>query len=188
VLPTLLANNRPFLIAGPRLVLPKGVLWHPTQQAWSTFHREWIGPKKYSTPVIDGAIDWFVFRKGSYDNFPPFKLGRYVWDSYMVDVATRNNWNTVTTLGYGEGDHAAYGLHWEHSRAHQADKSIPGNDREGNWIVARKHGGLGDFGRLRGMELALTVCDGSTFCLRRRFDYEVLRARLPKAQRVGASV
>ncbi len=174
-----MASNKPFLIAGPRLVLPQGVIWHPTQEAWSSFHAAWIAPKKYSMPVIDGAIDWFVFRRGSYDNFPPFKLGRYVWDSYMVDVATRNDWNTVTTFSYDVGDQVAYGLHWEHSRAHQADKQKPQGDRDANWAIARAHGGLREFGRLRGMELALTRCEGGAYCLQRRFDHEVLSAKLP---------
>jgi hypothetical protein len=131
VLPILLVSERPFLIAGPRLVLPEGVVWHPTKvvlkrgflfscfyffflkESWMVFEKEWIIPKKYSLPVIDGAIDWFVFRKGSYDHIPPFKLGRYVWDSWMVDFATRSNWNSVTTFSYDRGDQIAFGLHTE---------------------------------------------------------------------------
>lgn len=87
------------------------------QTSWKSFADEWIVPKKYSMPVIDGAIDWFVFRRGAYDAvLPPFKLGRYVWDSWMVDYATRSDWNSVTTFSYDRGDQIAFGLHWEVAR------------------------------------------------------------------------
>jgi hypothetical protein len=85
---------------------------------------------------MDGAIDWFVFRRGDYDIMPPFKLGRYVWDSWMVDYAVRSNWLTVTTFTTDKTEQCAYGIHWEHSRAHQEMKNAPDN-RADNWAVAR---------------------------------------------------
>jgi hypothetical protein len=154
-------------------------------------------------PVIDGAIDWFVFRRGAFDKIPPFKLGRYVWDSWMVDFATRSDWNSVTSFSYDRGDQVAFGLHWEvclflfvcsfvlntfeqqHSRKHQAAKQRGQGDRDANRRIAdRFGGGLGDFGRLRGMELMLTKpCSRTQFCVKRRFDSEVLPKKLQQRAR-----
>ena len=138
--------------------------------------------KTYSLPIIDGAIDWFIFRRGSYDNLPPFLLGRYVWDSWMIDSVVKKGWNTVTTFTWDRGPQPAYGMHWHHSREHQKDKKRGHNqDRVGNTIIAQKSGGLGDWGRLRGMELGLDWCKShpSELCLHRRFDYDVLKKKLP---------
>lgn len=179
-LPFLLAQPRPFLLAGPRLVIPESALWHPTVTPWPQFRAQWIDTHKYSTPIIDGAIDWFVFRRFSYVPFPPFKLGRYVWDSYMVDYAVRQQWTTLVTYTVDAVTQPAYGLHWDHSRAHQQDKKL-GDDRRGNWNVALAAGAgsLVEYGRLRGMELGLVPCDKGEYCVKRRFDYEVLKNRLP---------
>lgn len=182
VLPTLLAQERDFLIAGPRLVFPKGVIWDPNQTSWKSFKDEWVTPRKYE-PITDAAIDWFVFRRGSYDFLPPFELGRYVWDSYMVDRSTRRYWNSVTTLMDGD-DHTTYGLHWEHDRSHQASKNGNSDDeRSANWRVARRFGGLGRYGRLRGMELGLKKNDEGQYGLFRRFDKKHLGLRLKKSFR-----
>ena len=177
VLPILVAQDKPFLVAGPRLVFPEKDVWHPTLKSWPEFRDAMVKPKLFSLPIIDGAIDWFVFRRGSYDKFPPFKLGRYVWDSFMVDFAVRSNWNTVTTFTWDRGDQIAYGIHWDHSRKHQGQFEGHHSDREENSAIASRHGGLHGYGRLRGMELGVEVCEKSKFCLLKRWDEE---CKLPK--------
>jgi hypothetical protein len=69
----------------------------------------------------------------------------------------------------------------QHSRAHQAAKQKGEGDRDANHRIANQFGGgLGDYGRLRGMELMLTSpCqNGAAFCLKRRFDEEVLPKKI----------
>jgi hypothetical protein len=123
---------------------------------------------KYASPVIDGAIDWFVFRRSDYTPFPPFRLGRYVWDSWMLHHAISRNWTTVTTLNFEHTQHAAYGLHWHHSRAHQ-NPNQESDPRKGNSDVARLHGGW-LYGRLRAMALSMVRCGSQLYCITRRFD------------------
>ena len=181
-LPLLMAQEKDFLIAGPRLEFPEEIeAFNSISSDWGKWRAQNVLKKTYSDPIIDGAIDWFVYRRGAYDEFPPFKLGRFVWDSWMVDSAVRAGWNTVSTYNQSNvGEQTTYGMHWHHSRAHQISKRR-GDERLGNGIIASKHGGLGGFGRLRGMELGLDRCDNSvSYCLKRRFDYDVLARRLPR--------
>jgi hypothetical protein len=87
----------------------------------------------------------------------------------MVSYAVAKNWTTLTTLNFDNNNHAAYGLHWHHSRDHQnPNKSF--DPRKENSEIAKRFGGW-LYGRLRAMELSLVRCvDGGGYCVQRRFD------------------
>jgi hypothetical protein len=186
VLPTLLAQDKPFLLVGPRLMFDAGVVWDPRTTSWSDFFEVYVKTRRFRA-VSDWALDWFVFRRGTLDHFPPFRIGRYVWDTYLMDAAVRLDWNTVTVF---ENDAntavlpAAYGLHWEHTREHHKEKGEPeasgrNSTRLVNEGVAARHGGLGHYGRLQGASLLLRTSEDGSCVLTRRFDYGTLGARLP---------
>lgn len=174
VLPWILEQGRPFLIAGPRLVFPQDVMWtyNESFSTWETRNKA-----HFRQVVIDGAIDWFVFRRGAYDKMPPWKLGRYVWDSWMVAHATREKWVSVTTFTRDRAPQHVYGIHWDHSRRHHdSKKGVAVGRSDENFAIAHRFGGglHPSWGRLRGQELGLVVKDNGDHVIVRRFDYDVI--------------
>ncbi len=79
-------HRRPFLLAGRRtdldldkqLVFKKG--WDLTLRKQAKYEGHLRGP---------GAIDYFVFRSGLYTHIPPFAVGRWAWDNWLLHEATR---------------------------------------------------------------------------------------------------
>jgi hypothetical protein len=49
VLPWLYAQNKPFLLAGPRLEFNDGVIWNPIEMSWNEFESSAIRGEKYAS-------------------------------------------------------------------------------------------------------------------------------------------
>src|SRR5207249_789203 len=74
-------SNRSFLMVGQRRdvevreVLSFGPGWEGTLRARALQHGKSKGPT---------AIDYFVFRAGTWSSIPPFAIGRWVWDNWLI--------------------------------------------------------------------------------------------------------
>ena len=148
-----ITQERPFLIAGPRLEFQSNTVWIPDQMPWHTFKTQHMNPTLgvHYAPVNDRAIDWFLFYRGTFvDDMPPFLIGRYTWDSWMLHHALRRRWLTIHTLEHPR----LFGMHWDHSRAHHdAQRSL----RNINTQLAENHGGY-HRGRLQNLALSYQAC------------------------------
>ncbi len=66
-----------------------------------------VAGRSYLVPVIDGAMDWLIFRAGDFDVMPPFLLGRHVWNSWMGHHAINSNWTTLSAVQRDDSEQQA---------------------------------------------------------------------------------
>jgi hypothetical protein len=82
------------------------------------------------------GMDYFVYRKGLWRGMPPFAVGRFWWDNWLVYSAARRGFPVV------DGSEAVLAIHQDHDYAHP---SADGNLRTG--IEVLRNGELGAAGR-----------------------------------------
>ena len=69
------------------------------------------------------SVDNTVYRRGSFAAMPPFLLGRYEWDNWMVGHAASNHWTVVSGWNAHERAHVDqrlefFTIHLDHPRVH----------------------------------------------------------------------
>lgn len=108
-------SSRPYLIVGARYVWQQDAAppYNPTMTTPQHYVDQYINKRN---AVRDDALDFFVFRKGSFKGMPPFRVGRSRWDNWMMAHATRQQW---TTVNGGYQNPLLYVIHPEHTREHQ---------------------------------------------------------------------
>jgi hypothetical protein len=137
--------NKKFLAVGRR--------WDVDLNVAIQFHAEWV--KKLRARVAAsgklhsvGAIDFFAFRPGVYEQVPHFYIGRSAWDNWLVGHAVREGIDTVDLSPVAtvihqdmpgpkvprKGDRRA---EWEHNQElYNADREgVTGKVTECKWVL-----------------------------------------------------
>ncbi len=79
------AHKPSFLMIGRRWDVNIQELWDFSKQGWENHLVEYVVTNgKMHLPT---AIDYFVFPHGFYKEIPPFAIGRYAWDQWLVYYA-----------------------------------------------------------------------------------------------------
>jgi hypothetical protein len=78
--------KRPFLMGGRRLNLAVNELIE-FKDGWEADLRERV--EREGQLDSPWAIDYFVFRRGLWSEIPPFAIGRWVWDNWLLYEALR---------------------------------------------------------------------------------------------------
>lgn len=80
--------RKQFLIVGQRYDVDIREFWNFSRYDWENQLRMLaIQSGKQQAP---GAVDYFVFPKGLFMDIPPFAIGRFTWDSWLV-------WRAIST-------------------------------------------------------------------------------------------
>jgi hypothetical protein len=73
---------RKYLIAGRRTEVDIAFSVDFNDPAWESRLRELAREKGFLQ--VPGAIDYFVFNRGLFGRIPPFMIGRFVWDNWLM--------------------------------------------------------------------------------------------------------
>ena len=109
-------RRRPFLLAGQRtnLDLRKPLLfeddWHLTLSKRAKQEGLLHGPE---------AIDFFVFKPGLFVHIPPFAIGRWAWDNWLLHEATRVGATLI------DATPSIRVIHQSHDYNHVGDLKLP---------------------------------------------------------------
>lgn len=99
-----------FLIIGQRFDTTITSLIDFTKSDWEVNLRKYVwGKGKYHS--VKG-IDYFVFRKGFWEHFPSFIVGRPRWDMWFVSEAIRRKHSVVNAT------RAIFAIHQKHDYSH----------------------------------------------------------------------
>lgn len=82
------------------------------------------------------AIDYFVFRKGLYGKIPPFAIGRWAWDNWLLYEGIRRGAHLI------DATPSILAVHQSHGYDHQGDLRQPqktGPEATANRALAPEH-------------------------------------------------
>lgn len=117
------AFRGPFLLIGQRLDTPLPVLLDFANGGADVARAR---AREHGRLHQAAGVDYFVYRKGTMSTIPPFSLGRWRWDNWIVwDVL----WRGLPVI---DGTHDITAIHQEHEYAHLGDageKQRRNNDR-----------------------------------------------------------
>jgi hypothetical protein len=180
-----------FLIIGRRWDIGIDKLWDFAPRDWGEKLRRYV--LEHGKLRGEHAVDYFVFPKGLYDDVPPFAIGRFSFDSWLIFKAISSGHPVVDATG------ALMIAHQNHDYAHL---SIP-DEQELSWNRALRldefklnYELLGGEARRFGVGEAthvLTVageCKRKYFCwrleiIKRRFRHELLTRTRPLRHLLG---
>ncbi len=103
--------SRDFLMIGQRFDADVTQQIDFTNSRWETDLRKQVHSGKYHSVL---GIDYFVFRKGSWESFPPFIVGRPGWDNWFVSEALRKRHAVV------DATDKVLAIHQNHDFSHLA--------------------------------------------------------------------
>ncbi len=114
---------------------------------------DWM--KRHSVPEGAQAADYFVWRKGDLGDIPPFALGAFRWDNWLLDRPRQLGFPLV------DATDAVFDVHQNHAPRPRVagDVELHGND----WLVSQ-HGGR--LGRLTDADYRMEA-DGTLVALER---------------------
>ena len=82
-----------FLAIGKRMDFDQQELIEFESERWDADLNERVSRLGRMASIL--CKDYFVFRRGDFDNLPPFAIGRGNWDNWMVAEAVRSGWPVV---------------------------------------------------------------------------------------------
>jgi hypothetical protein len=105
-----LTNQERFLVVGRRWDIDS---WEPMDfeaSSWS----EQVTNRAKKSGLLHGSvgIDYLIFRKGLYQDLPPFAVGRTAWDNWLIWEAKHQGAELI------DATHAIDAFHQEHSYTH----------------------------------------------------------------------
>jgi hypothetical protein len=180
-----------FLMIGRRWDIGISQLWDFTPRDWEERLRRYV--REHGKLRGEHSVDYFAFPKGFYDHIPPFAIGRFSFDSWLIFKAISSGHPVVDATG------ALMIAHQNHDYAHL---SIP-DEQDLSWNQVR---GLDEFrlnyellgGETRrfGVGEATHVlteageCKRKYFCwrweiIKRRLRHELLTRTRPLRHRLG---
>lgn len=105
------AQTRPFLMAGRRWTVDLPYLWD-FGPGWEANLRAYVGQQGLLDPPW--SIDYFLFPTGFWKDIPPFALGRFFWDNWLLSQARRQNALLI------DASSVVMAVHQSHGYSHQA--------------------------------------------------------------------
>lgn len=78
-------------------------------------------------PHAPSGIDYFVFRKSSLKNFPPFAIGGYAWDNWIVYNSNKNEYATVNATDYIKIIHQNHEYNIKNKKERKQSPLVVGN-------------------------------------------------------------
>jgi len=109
-----------FLMIGQRTDLSFSVRLKVGKRGW----RQSLGTLARTRGTLHnvGGIDYFAFRRGLYPKVPPFAVGRYAWDNWLVrDVVRRGKVPVI------DASARILAIHQEHKRWPKTDTDCQRN-------------------------------------------------------------
>jgi len=101
---------RPFLLIGRRWNLDVEFPIDFSDRNWEIAIRKLLAER--GELFIESAFDYFAFSRGTYEKIPPFAIGRFAWDYWLVLAAIRRG---VTVI---DGTSAITAIHQNHDYSH----------------------------------------------------------------------
>lgn len=125
----------PFMMVGRRTDL----VWDTPldmRAGWDVLFRQHVGNE--GTLHQPAGIDYFVFRRNTLFMIPPFALGRFRWDNWLVWKALTEGWSVVDATADVLAVHQDHG--YEHTRQGNKHDAYNGPECRQNTDLARETG------------------------------------------------
>lgn len=91
----------PFLVIGRR--------WDMDAQGPLQFPVGWQHALREKALLASAtAVDWFLFTKGLWSTIPPFHLGRFAWDNWLVNDAIERGMTVIDATGIVTAIHQSH--------------------------------------------------------------------------------
>lgn len=113
-------SDRAFLIAGRRMNVWISAPLPFERADWDVTLWNWV--QREGVYAEAAGSDYFIYRRGTLGEFPPFAVGRPYWDNWMMFRARQRGWPLIDSTpviraihqnhGYGHVPHAIGGM-WE---------------------------------------------------------------------------
>ena len=110
-----------FLVVGQRWDVDLGGVWDFASSDWESALRNLVMQKGELHGVC--GIDYFLFPRGMYSDIPPFAIGRFGWDNWLVYQARAMGAPVVDATA------AVMAIHQNHDYLPQQLKRGPGGER-----------------------------------------------------------
>jgi len=126
---------KPFMVIGRRWDIDI-----PDNLSMGTNWQKWLRNYVYTHGILHqpAGLDYFIFRKGTIRDMPPFALGRFRWDNWLVWYARKHDFIVI------DATEAIFAAHLNHDYAHTRegtkDGAYKGPEARNNEKLARRTG------------------------------------------------
>eukprot|EP01127_Copromyxa_protea_P012474 TRINITY_DN3268_c0_g1_i1.p1 TRINITY_DN3268_c0_g1~~TRINITY_DN3268_c0_g1_i1.p1 ORF type:complete len:355 (+),score=75.22 TRINITY_DN3268_c0_g1_i1:653-1717(+) len=155
-----------FLVVGPRQDTDLDPSFYTVGSDWhEKFANRYMNKGVWTSST---ALDYFIFKKGFFPEFPPFAIGRFVWDTWIMSHSLHGQYPTINGKNQIQAFHVNHhykiaGLPSDglNNAALEAKQKSP--EFKENMRLGAEYGGL-DGGELQCAEYLISKC-GNEFCL-----------------------